>query len=89
MKTKTILTAWLISMATNFNAQNFEWAKSIGHGTTSGFSICTDAFGNVYTTGYFYGTTDFDPGAGVFNLTSLGEEDIFVQKQMPTVIYYG
>ncbi|MCU0440201.1 MAG: putative Ig domain-containing protein, partial [Raineya sp.] len=60
---------------------NFVWAKSIG-GTSNdqGNSIVVDASGNVYTTGFFQGTADFDPGTGVFNLTSAGSYDIFVSK---------
>ncbi len=61
-------------------AQNpaLEWVKQIG-GATAVTSITTDASGNIYTTGYFTGTTDFDPGSDVFNLTAVGE-DIFIQK---------
>ncbi len=60
---------------------NFLWAKSFG-GTSYGYgqSITVNASGNVYTTGYFFGTVDFDPGAGTTNLTSAGAEDIFIQK---------
>ena len=60
---------------------NFLWARQLG-GTLSdsGFSTTTDASGNVLTTGYFQGTADFDPGAGVFNLTSAGSQDIFICK---------
>jgi hypothetical protein len=60
---------------------NFIWAKSFGSSNTDeGASITLDASGNVYTTGYFYGTVDFDPGAGTANLTSAGSWDIFIQK---------
>jgi hypothetical protein len=60
---------------------NFVWAKAMG-GTDydEGNSISTDASGNIYTTGYFNGTVDFDPSAGTYNLTSAGYDDIFVQK---------
>ncbi len=60
---------------------NFVWAKQIG-GTTyeSGVSIALDPSGNIYTTGYFDGTADFDPGPGVFNLSSAGSYDIFISK---------
>jgi hypothetical protein len=40
--------------------------------------ITIDAAENVYITGYFKDTGDFDPGSGIFNLTSLGGEDIFI-----------
>ncbi|MEP7170916.1 MAG: hypothetical protein ABI855_16225, partial [Bacteroidota bacterium] len=60
---------------------NFLWAKAMG-GTISDFgnSIALDVSDNVYATGYFQGTVDFDPGAGVFNLTSAGSKDIFISK---------
>jgi len=60
---------------------NFIWAKSMG-GTNvdKGRSISTDASGNVYVTGNYYGTSDFDPGVDSFNLTSSGQSDVFIQK---------
>ena len=60
---------------------NLAWAKAMGGtGTDVGFGIAVDATGNVYTTGDFNGTTDFDPNAGVLNLTTIGNSDIFVSK---------
>src|SRR5258706_11830610 len=60
---------------------NLVWAKSMG-GTADDASnaIAVDASGNIYTTGYFEGTADFDPSAGIFNLTNVGGDDIFVSK---------
>lgn len=62
----------------------FEWVGQMG-GTNEevGNAVCTDNQGNVYTTGYFQGTCDFDPGAGTNNLTALGNSDIFVSKMDP------
>ncbi len=60
---------------------NFIWAKQLGGNTDDEcYSIATDANGNVYTTGYFKGTADFDPGLGTYNLISAGNTDIFVSK---------
>ncbi len=80
MKNFLLSISFLISAST-LSAQTFTWAKNMG-GTSldNGLSIAIDASGNVYTTGYFQGTADFDPGAGVSNLTSLGSTDIFISK---------
>lgn len=60
---------------------NFLWAKSIGGtGAEEGNSICANANGEVYAVGFFYGSVDFDPGAGVNTFTSAGQNDIFVLK---------
>lgn len=57
------------------------WAKQIGGtGSDAASAITADGIGNVYTTGNFSGTADFNPGAGVFNMTSSGATDIFVTK---------
>jgi len=48
---------------------DFVWAKTIGDTMEcNATSIATDIDGNVYVTGYFYGTVDFDPGDDVFYL---------------------
>jgi len=59
----------------------YDWVKSIGGtGIDHGYNITTDVDGNIYATGTFTGTVDFDPGTGVANLTSAGGIDIFVLK---------
>jgi len=61
---------------------NFAWAKQIGGNNISGetcYSLQLDAAGNIYSTGYFYGTVDFDPGASTLNLNS-NDADIFISK---------
>lgn len=41
---------------------NLVWAKSMGAlGVDLGGSIAVDDLNNVYTTGYFQSTVDFDP----------------------------
>ena len=68
------------------SAGEFVWAKQLNESWTSvayGYSIAVDSLGNVYTTGNFRGTVDFDPGAGASNLTSAGSTgnvDAFVSK---------
>lgn len=60
---------------------NFIWAKAMGGSSYDvGLSIALDSSGNAYTTGYFEGTADFDPGAGIVNLTPTGTHDIFISK---------
>ncbi len=81
---KKLLFSTILILAIFFaNAQTptFDWVKGMG-GTSSdgGNSIEVDAFGNVYTTGYFAGTVDFDPGLGIYNLTAVGGTDIFISK---------
>jgi hypothetical protein len=76
----TILFSWSISIAQEVL---FNWARNLGNTEyMTPSSIATDNDGNVYTTGIFNGTIDFDPGSSVFNLTApaTGSGDIFIQK---------
>lgn len=70
---------------------DFVWAKGLtfvgsGGGTyyNDAKSLSLDGFGNVYTTGVFQGTVDFDPDVtGTFNLTSSNagaSKDMFLSK---------
>ncbi len=62
-------------------AGNFVWAKQIaGPLSEFGNAITTDADGNIYLAGYFYGTPDFDPGPAVYNIATKGSSDVFVTK---------
>src|SRR5258706_214662 len=60
---------------------NFIWAKAID-GTNDLYapSLYLDASGNVYSTGSFQYTVDFDLGPGTFYLTSAGDYDVFILK---------
>jgi hypothetical protein len=52
-----------------------------GASDDSGDSAAVDGGGNVYVTGSFQGTVDFDPGPGTEdNHTSEGDLDIFLTK---------
>lgn len=60
---------------------NFLWAKSMG-GTSDDIaqSVIVDSSDNFYLKGEFSGTSDFDPGSDVYNLTSVKASDVFVSK---------
>ncbi|RXJ50190.1 hypothetical protein [Gelidibacter gilvus] len=71
---------FLFIFSTPLFAQNidYQWVKQID-GTGSEFvkSSTTDIEGNVYTTGPFQNTADFNPGNPTSTLTSFGMADMF------------
>src|ERR1043165_2502917 len=82
MKNSILLFIYFILLSSLTIAQPvFQWAGGyISTSDGSGNAVAVDGGGNVYTIGYFNGTTDFDPGPGSVNLTSHNFKDIFISK---------
>lgn len=72
---------WDVFISKLDSAGNFLWSKGVGGDRSDmGMSIVADDSGNVYVTGNFEETVDFDPGTGVSIHTSNGVGDIFILK---------
>lgn len=88
MKNIFISFSVLIALCQISQAQYFNWAKQFNGQNDNywdiGISTKVDHQGNVYTTGYFHGTVDFDPNAGEMLKTATGQnEDVFISKLSP------
>ncbi|WP_431216348.1 hypothetical protein ACQ86N_17985 [Puia sp. P3] len=66
---------------------DFVWAKAfVSTSTTDPYSMMTsrgieiDSKGNIITTGWFNGSFDFDPGAGVKSVASASHDDCYILK---------
>lgn len=60
---------------------DFKWVRSIGdYSLDNGNSIALDSRGNIYTTGGFTGTVDFNPGADTVYIKAAGKNDIYILK---------
>ena len=71
---------------------NFQWAKSwgcLGNKGASAHAVSTDNSGNVYATGFFEKSVDFDPGDSEDIRTALGTNDAFLSKFDPAGNYIG
>ncbi|MCE3279330.1 MAG: hypothetical protein K0S44_1521 [Bacteroidetes bacterium] len=82
---KYIFLSLFMTTVMNFSANsqiNLQWANSIGGANEERiYSVAVDDSQNVYSTGHFRGTVDFDPGVNVFNLTSSSSTiDVFITK---------
>ncbi|HRB87309.1 MAG TPA: SBBP repeat-containing protein, partial [Bacteroidia bacterium] len=80
---KTLLTIFVMATTLLVQAQTpaFEWVQQVGDSAgDQGRSIARDAAGNLYVAGCFGKTVDFDPGPGVYNLTSSVGLELFVLK---------
>jgi hypothetical protein len=84
MNKKLFLTLFLTTISLNIIAQNlkFEWAKQFkGSEANNGYSLGADKIGNVYSTGFFNGTVDFDPDTSkTFLITSKGIFNSYLSK---------
>lgn len=78
-----------VNIASTGQAYIFKWNSSGafvfadgigGAGSTKSTAVTVDRDGNIYSTGIFSLTADFDPGAGTFNLTAPAEGKVYVSK---------
>jgi hypothetical protein len=61
-------------------SQTPHWARSVGSTQADyAYAVTTGLNGAVITVGYFTLTADLDPGPGIFNVTSNGSNDAFIQ----------
>lgn len=67
---------------------DFIWAKAI-NGTETAYvsDMVVNSNDNIFITGYFRGTYDFDPGPATFNHSSVGNSDIFIVKMETNADY--
>ena len=87
-KQKLFLAICLL-LTLGIQAQNpvLQYGYSIGGNSEHGEfarDMVTDPEGNVYLTGIFHDIVDFDSSAGVSELTSTGDDDIFIAKYSAT-----
>lgn len=88
---KRILLLFYLSISLTVSSQTpvFEWVNQLGGPDSDspqqdiGFDLVTDAAGNVYVTGNYSSTGDFDPGPGQFTFTSNGASDAYIAKYDP------
>ena len=77
-----------IFVAKYTSAGAYSWAFKIGSvNYDAGEGIAVDGGGNVYVTGRFQGTADFNPSATTNNLTAAGNYDVFVAKYTSSGTY--
>jgi hypothetical protein len=64
---------------------NFEWNRTFhGNNNEDGWGITIDEDGNVWTTGFYRGLFDSDPGADSSFLEDAAQSSVFIHKMSPT-----
>src|SRR5258705_1402975 len=71
-----VLPAWRVTDAQELIDAS-RWGST---GDDGAAGLALDADGNVYVSGWFNGSVDFDPGPAIQNQTSVGGDDIFISK---------
>jgi PKD-like domain/Secretion system C-terminal sorting domain len=85
MKKTLLLLGCFITFTLFAQTPEFEWAlQQGGQGGENGRAIVSDNWGNIYVTGSFSDTVDFDPGPDEYTLIAEGSRDLFVSKMNPT-----
>jgi len=83
MKKNSIIIFLLFGFLTfQITAQNFGWAKNMGRTGTGGIEgscVSIDSQNNIYTSGKFNNTVDFDPSPNTFTLNS-ASDGAYIQK---------
>lgn len=66
-----------------------QWAKNIGGSSIDkGYDVIADTLGNIFVTGYFYNTSNFNAGVTTSDtLHSRGTADIFFAKYDPNGVF--
>lgn len=60
---------------------SYSWTKTFAAGETAlGKKVTVDETGNIYLSGYFWGSADFDPGQETDIKQSVGNSDIFLTR---------
>jgi hypothetical protein len=82
MKSIFVSLVCLLSTVCSFaQAPATDWAITInGSGPDGIMAVTTSTSGNIYSSGYYTGTWDFDPTAATSNLTAYGQNDMFLAK---------
>lgn len=68
----------LLIPSLSFAQPDFKWAGQFLNGDNEAMGMICDDDGNMYLTGSFDGTVDFDPGTGTANKS--GSDDLYIAK---------
>jgi hypothetical protein len=79
MKNLSLFTLLMINFLSFSQTPSFDWAFGIPSALQIN-KVINDANNNIYGVGSFSGTIDIDPSNTTQNITSLGQQDIIIEK---------